>query len=92
MFIEVSNFELANILENGSTNQKQFIKDIEASNNNVIEVLDFIEDNMSEITEDIFDIRSFLNGGALRFEELTEEIKENYFYLEFNNNYGVVFY
>ena len=91
MNIDMSIGEVMDLLLDGSTNQKQFMADISESGNNLYEVFGVLEDLYEEkvVTHDL---RSLLNGGALKFEELTDFHKEYYMTHEFNNGYGLVFY
>lgn len=87
MFIEVGTMELLDLLDNGTTAQKIFSKQL-----SINEFERFIEAWEEIITEDIqcspssceetlsrLDLRSLLNGGVLevlKLEEITEELEE----------------
>lgn len=83
MFIEVGTMELLDLLDHGTTNQKEFSKQLTINEFEIF--MDYMEDYITEFIqcrpkdyEDIlsnFDIRSLLNGGVLEVLKL-EEIKE----------------
>lgn len=86
--IELSDSELLDLFENGSTNQKQLAKDIIKYN-----VYDEFFSILEEIQEfNKFDIRGAINGGVLKIVEVDNEeenqpenlhLKDNiYLYLE----------
>jgi len=91
MKIDLSTNEIIDLLLDGSTNQKQFMEDIRKSGNSYCEVISQLE-HIDEDGELNFDLRGDINGGVLRFEKLTEEIIDNYYYVRFVNGYGLVFY
>ena len=74
MIIEVGTMELLDLLDNGTTAQKSFTKQL-----NVEEFERFIEAWEEIINKDIqmLDIRSLLNGGVL-YILTVDEIKEYY--------------
>ena len=87
MFIEVEPIELLDLLDNGTTNQKNFSKQLTTNEFKVF--MEYMEDLISEYIKcrpedykDIlnsFDIRSLLNGGVLEvltLEEIKEELPE----------------
>lgn len=87
MFIEVEPIELLDLLDNGTTNQKNFSKQLTTNEFKVF--MEYMEDLTSEYIrcrpedyKDIlnrFDIRSLLNGGVLKvltIEEIKEELPE----------------
>lgn len=87
MFIEVEPIELLDLLDNGTTNQKNFSKQLTTNEFKIF--MEYMEDLISEYIscrpkdyKDIlnsFDIRSLLNGGVLEvltLEEITEELEE----------------
>ena len=64
MKVDLGNYELFNLLSNGSTNQKHFINQMDKFNLNVDDVFDEIENIF--IDYEIKDyIRSLINGGVL---------------------------
>jgi len=82
MQIELSNIEIYDMLKNGSTNQKNFIKDIDDNNLDIDDVFDTIENTFIEC--DIkYDIRSLLNGGVLYIDD---KENENALSIELDNN------
>ena len=84
MFIELGTMELLDLLDNGTTNQKYFSKQLTIEEFKIF--MEYMEDLIKEYIscrpedyEDIlnhFDIRSLLNGGVLEVIPL-EEIKED---------------
>ena len=64
MKVDLGNYELFNLLSNGSTNQKHFINQMDKFNLNVDDVFDEIE-NIFIDYEIKDDIRSLINGGVL---------------------------
>lgn len=87
MFIEVGTMELLDLLDNGTTAQKIFSKQLTINEFEIF--MDYMEDLIKEYIscrpedyEDIlnsFDIRSLLNGGLLEvltLEEIIEELEE----------------
>lgn len=80
MQIELSNMELYDMLKDGSTNQKNFIKDIDDNNLDIDDVFDTIENTLIECE---YDIRSLLNGGALYIDD---KENENALSIELDNN------
>lgn len=91
MKIDLSIYEVMDLLSEGSTAQKEFLKGISESGNSFRDVLEVLEE-LQEEEELNFDLRGDINGGVLRFEKLTEEIIDNYYYIRFINGYGLVFY
>lgn len=91
MKIDLSIYEVMDLLSEGSTAQKEFMKNISESGNSFRDVLEVLEE-LQEEEELNFDLRGDINGGVLRFEKLTEEIIDNYYYIRFINGYGLVFY
>ena len=91
MKIDLSTSEVIDLLLDGSTNQKQFMQNIRKSGNSYQEVISQLE-HIDEAGELNFDLRGDINGGVLRFEKLTEEIIDNYYYVRFINGYCLVFY
>lgn len=91
MKIDLSIYEVMDLLSEGSTAQKEFWKNISESGNSFRDVLEVLEELQEEEELD-FDLRGDINGGVLRFEKLTEEIIDNYYYIRFINGYGLVFY
>ena len=91
MNINLSIYEVMDLLSEGSTAQKEFLRDISESGNSFRDVLEVLEE-LQEEEELTFDLRGDINGGVLRFEEVTEYIKGNYLFIEFENGYGLVFY
>ena len=69
MKINLSNYELYDLLENGSTNQRHFINQINKFNINVDDLFDEIENIFIEY-EIKDDIRSLLNGGVLQLSDI----------------------
>lgn len=89
--VDLSESEVVEILKNGSTNQRQFIENIlEADNSPEDVILNIIafDEEIGSPTQ----LRSWLNGGVMTFEEITQEIKDNYCYIACENGYGVVYY
>ena len=87
MFIEVGTMELLDLLDNGTTNQKNFTKQLTITEFEVF--IEYMEDLISEYIsckpadyKDIlnsFDIRGLLNGGVqevLTLEEINEELPD----------------
>ena len=87
MFIELGTMELLDLLDNGTTAQKIFSKQLTINEFEIF--IDYMEDLIKEYIscrpedyEDIlnsFDIRSLLNGGILEIltlEEIKEELEE----------------
>ena len=89
--VDLSNFEVVEMLRNGSTNQRNFVADIEAANNNAEDVIEAIKNFDTEIGSPT-DLRGWLNGGVMTFEEITQEIEDNYCFIPCENGFGVVYY
>lgn len=89
--IDLSESEVVDILKNGSTNQKNFIKNIVKADNSpedvILKIIAFDEEIGSQT-----DLRGWLNGGVMTFEPITEEIEANYCFIPCENGYGVVYY
>ena len=71
MKIDLSTSELWDLLKEGSTNQKDFIADLEYG-----EFVEFIE--LWEEEYNYCDLRSCLNGGCLFVENTSEDVEEEY--------------
>ncbi len=89
--VDLSNFEVVELLKQGSTNQRNFISAIEEANNIPEDVIEAIKNFDNEIGSQT-DLRGWLNGGVMDFEPITEEIEENYCFIPCENGYGVVYY
>ena len=89
--VDLTNDEVVELLKNGSTNQKNFITDIEEADNIPADVIEAIKNFDKEIGSQT-DLRSWLNGGVMTFEEITQEIEDNYCYIPCDNGFGVVYY
>jgi len=72
MKVDLGNYELFNLLSNGSTNQKHFINQMDKFNLNVDDVFDEIE-NIFIDYEIKDDIRSLINGGVLYIDNKTHD-------------------
>lgn len=72
MKVDLGNYELFNLLSNGSTNQKHFINQMDKFNLNVDDVFDEIE-NIFIDCEIKDDIRSLINGGVLYIDNETHD-------------------
>lgn len=86
MQIELSNMELYDILKDGSTNQRNFIKDIDDNNLDIDDVFETIENTLIEcdmLSTITYDIRSLLNGGVLYIDN---KENENALSIELDNN------
>lgn len=86
MKVEVTIFEFMDMLQKGSTNQKQFIQNIEDSGINVYTAIEVLEDELSALGLNE-DPRGLINGGALHFG--TTEDNENYI-IPVNKEYGFI--
>ena len=64
MKVDLSNYEIYDLLRNGSTNQKHFVNQINKFNLNVDDLFDEIENIFIEY-EIEYDIRDLINGGVL---------------------------
>lgn len=82
MKVDLSNYELYDLLENGSTNQRNFINQINRFNINVDDLFDEIENIFIEC-EIKDDIRSLLNGGVLHLSDIPSK---DFFSHEIKNN------
>lgn len=69
MKIDLNEYEIWNLLKEGSTNQRKFIESLNYTE--FEEFINFIEDY------DDFDLRDLLNGGCLSVEE-TDQINEDH--------------
>lgn len=76
MKISLSNFELRQLLVNGSTNQKQFVKDLD-ENQEFDEAIDTLRDWFEFTGFNKDDIRGALNGGALYITDDVSEMSED---------------
>ena len=72
MKVDLGNYELFNLLSNGSTNQKHFINQMDKFNLNVDDVFDEIE-NIFIDYEIKDDIRCLINGGVLYIDNKTHD-------------------
>lgn len=71
MKIDMNAGEIWNLLEQGSTNQKNFINCLDYTEfEQFIEYLEFMEDF------DEFDLRGYLNGGVIEVVESPEDAEE----------------
>lgn len=64
MKVDLSNWEVYDLLRNGSTNQKHFVNQMNKFNLNVDDLFDEIENIFNEY-EIEYDIRSLINGGVM---------------------------
>lgn len=78
MKIDLGNYELFDLLSNGSTNQKHFVNQINKFNLNVDDLFDEIE-NIFIDYEIKDDIRSLINGGVLYIDN---EIHDQFINIE----------
>ena len=92
MNISLSNFEVFDMLRNGSSNQQAFIKRIPSSDWD--DVFDTLENIWEELEfQEVDDIRGALNGGALYVsdkDDLSEDM-EDFVICELSNYKVVVF-
>ena len=80
MKIDLSTGELCDLLKEGSTNQREFIKSLKFHEfEEFIEFLEFMEDF------DEFDLRGYLNGGILDVVETPEDAEEIEGYIIYEN-------
>ena len=89
--VDLSNFEVVEMLRNGSTNQKNFVNDILEADNSPEDVIEAIKNFDKEIGSQT-DLRGWLNGGVMKFEPITQDIEDNYCYIPCENGHGVVYY
>lgn len=89
--VDLSNFEVVELLKQGSTNQRNFINSILEADNSPEDVIEAIKNFDEEINSQT-DLRGWLNGGVMTFEEITEEIQDNYCCIPCENGFGVVYY
>lgn len=89
--VDLSNFEVVELLKQGSTNQRNFINSILEADNSPEDVIEAIKNFDEEIGSQT-DLRGWLNGGVMTFEEITEEIQDNYCCIPCENGFGVVYY
>lgn len=79
MKIELSTWEIGDLLKQGSTNQRDFINSLKYTE--FEEFLEVIED----CYDDEFDLRGFINGGCLFVEDTPEDAEEIEGYIIYEN-------
>lgn len=77
MQVDLSNYELYDLLRNGSTNQKHFVNQMNKFNLNVDDLFDEIENIFIEY-EIKYDIRSLINGGVLYLDDTQSQDFSNF--------------
>ena len=82
MKVDLSNYELFDLLSNGSTNQKHFVNQMDKFNLNIDDLFDEIE-NIFIDYEIKDDIRSLINGGVLYIDN---EKHDDFINIELDDN------
>ena len=85
MKIDLSTGEIWDLLQKGSTNQRNFIESLNYTE--FEEFLEFIEDYY----DDEFDLLGYLNGGCLFVEDTPEDVEEEHIIYE-NGRIIITFY
>lgn len=73
MKIDLSNYELYNLLENGSTNQKHFISQINNFCLNPDDVFETMENMFDDCELENYDVRGWINGGVLYISDIVND-------------------
>ena len=81
MKVDLSNYEVFDLLSNGSKNQKHFVNQMNKFNLNVDDLFDEIENTFIDY-EIKDDIRSLINGGVLYIDN---ETHSDFINIELNN-------
>lgn len=82
MNVDLSNYELFDLLSNGSTNQKHFVNQINSFNLNVDDVFETMENMFNDCEMENYDIRGWINGGVLY---ISDSINDDFLCYEIDN-------
>lgn len=87
MKVDLSNYELYDLLKNGSTNQKHFVSMIDEYNLDIDNVFDSLEQLFFDCGEKNYDIRGWINGGVLYITDDASGYQlEEFVHMELDSN------